>query len=83
MTNPEPVLVLVVDDEEVIRRLLKRGLERLGCHVLLAEDGDVAMHIALAASPSVIFLDLNMPGINGYDLLRQFPAAGVTPVSSS
>ena len=70
-------LILIVDDEEAVRRVLGRNLSRLGCDVLVAGDGEFALKTAIDARPAVIFLDLRLPGIDGHALLRQLPASGV------
>ncbi|MEA2699660.1 MAG: two-component system, NtrC family, response regulator AtoC [Myxococcales bacterium] len=74
--RPDRPLVLVVDDDLLIRRSLQQNLRRLGCDVLLAEDGNRALEIAAASHPAVIFLDLRMPGLDGYAVLRRLPAMG-------
>ncbi|HXI59402.1 MAG TPA: response regulator [Polyangia bacterium] len=73
---PERPLALVVDDDLLIRRALEQNLRRLGCDVLLAEDGNRALEIAASSCPAVIFLDLRMPGLDGYAVLRRLPAMG-------
>jgi two-component system C4-dicarboxylate transport response regulator DctD len=70
-------LVLIVDDEDTLRRSLKRQLVALGCDVLEASEGAHAIQVAADAGPSVIFLDLHMPGIDGHTLLRRLPISGV------
>ena len=70
-------LVLIADDEEAVRNALGRNLFRLGCDVLLANDGEQALRAALDARPAVLFLDLRMPGLDGHTLLRALPEAGV------
>jgi len=59
--------VLVVDDEEIVRNLLKRLLERLGFEVLLANDGEQAVEIfeLRRAEIELVFLDLTMPVMSG------------------
>ena len=70
-------LVLIVDDEDPLRRSLKRQLVALGCDVLEASEGAHAIQVAADAGPSVIFLDLHMPGVDGHTLLRRLPISGV------
>ena len=59
--------ILVVDDEESIRFILKRMLEYLGCSVLLAENGLRALEIydSLWERIDLIILDISMPKMNG------------------
>lgn len=67
MTSPESARVLVVDDEQMIRRATKRMVERMGFAVSLAEDGDSALRIfeRERESISLILLDMVMPGMCG------------------
>lgn len=65
------VRVLIVDDDQLNRSLLKAIFEAEGCHVALA-DGGVAGLDALAAEPiDMVLLDLRMPGLDGIETLRQ------------
>jgi signal transduction histidine kinase/FixJ family two-component response regulator len=73
---PRP-LVLIVDDDDILRRALKRQLSSLGCDVLEATNGSHAIHVASEACPAVIFVDLYMPGADGHSLLRRLPISGV------
>ena len=63
--------ILVVDDEDMIRRLMKETLERQGYHVLLAENGAEALNIfsRYAAEISLVILDLVMPVMSGQEVL--------------
>lgn len=70
-------MVLIADDEEAVCTALGRNLSRLGCNVLVASDGEQALRIAVDVEPAVIFLDLQMPFIDGHALLRRLPASGV------
>lgn len=71
--------VLVVDDEESIRELLRRILEPAGYTVAVASNAHDAMQAMADHSPHVVFLDVHMPGANGLwladQILRQFPTA--------
>jgi two-component system, cell cycle sensor histidine kinase and response regulator CckA len=70
--NPEGTgTILVVDDEETIRTVAKRTLERRGYSVILAEDGRIALEIMErdGGRIDVVLLDLTMPGITGDQLL--------------
>jgi len=62
--------ILVVDDQEEIRELLSAFLTREGYQVVLAASGDETLTIAQRDNPSVILLDVNMPGLNGIDTCR-------------
>ena len=69
--------VLVVDDEESIRKAFAKGLARIGCHVKTAASGEEAMEIMRAEPAWVLFLDLNLPGMDGLALLERLRATGV------
>ncbi len=60
-------MILIVDDEENVRAMLKRVLERLGYTVLTAEDGSSAVKIYREKRDDIdlVFLDMVMPGMNG------------------
>lgn len=71
-TSP-PILVLVVDDEALLRFLATDALEENGFQVLEAEDAKAALKV-LADHPNVkvLFTDVNMPGaLDGLDLARE------------
>lgn len=63
--------VLVVDDEETIREVVRRYLEREGFHVIEAEDGYTALDAIAEVPPDLIVLDLMLPGIDGLTITRQ------------
>ncbi len=65
--------VLIVDDEEVVRRLAKVSLERQGYRVLLAHGGEEAIKMVNGGSEPVklVVLDMAMPDMNGDDVLRE------------
>lgn len=80
-----PVNALVVDDDPHIVRLIARMLRSIvpSLQVMEAYRGDDALAAARATSPDVIFLDLVMPGLDGYrllELLREDTALAETPV---
>jgi CheY-like chemotaxis protein len=62
--------ILVVDDEPLIRRNLRRMLEREGHEVRESADGVEAMRIVDAGFPEIVITDLQMPGIDGFELIR-------------
>lgn len=63
--------ILVVDDDEDILELLKYNLEREGYTVLLASSGQQALEMAVAEAPDLITLDVILPDIDGWDVLRK------------
>ncbi len=66
--------VLVADDNDVAQRLCKRVLEKAGFGVLIAADGLQAVDIAFAQRPSMILMDVAMPGIDGLEAMRRIKA---------
>jgi len=63
--------ILVVDDEEHIRRILKFQLERNGYEVICAENGKVGLQIAQKMTPDLILLDLMMPLMDGFEVCKR------------
>ncbi len=63
--------VLVVDDDEHVRRALRRVLKRSGCLLHEAADGDGALAVLSREPVHVVVSDYRMPGMNGVELLRQ------------
>lgn len=62
--------VLVVDDDPVVIRLVKEILKNIGYEVETAKDGIDAMVLVQKEKPDLIVLDIMMPELNGYDVLR-------------
>jgi DNA-binding response OmpR family regulator len=67
----QPVKVLVVDDEQVIRQFLRTGLRYEGFEVHEAADGGEALRMAAHLRPDVVVLDLMMPGMDGFEVCRR------------
>ena len=63
--------ILVVDDEADTRELLKQGLEYCGAKVRVAGSAAEAVDALVASVPDILISDIGMPGIDGYDLIRQ------------
>jgi CheY-like chemotaxis protein len=63
--------VLVVDDDELIRKTLKLHLEAAGLHVSLASNGLEAVESVENGRPDIIILDLFMPEMDGFETLRR------------
>ena len=66
--------VLVADDNDVAQRLCKRVLEKAGYTVLIAADGLQAVEVAFTKHPSMILMDVAMPGIDGLEAMRRIKA---------
>jgi two-component system alkaline phosphatase synthesis response regulator PhoP len=63
-------LVLVVEDETALARVLRDYLERAGYRVETAHDGSSAVSLFQHARPDLVLLDLNLPGMDGLDVAR-------------
>lgn len=68
MDDAEKNKVLIVDDEAHIRHVMKLKLENAGFEVLLAEDGEQALEIAIQHLPSLVITDYQMPYMDGLTL---------------
>src|SRR5690348_3373331 len=78
-----PLKVLLVDDEDSLRKVMKDLLERDGYNVTEARDGVQALDQVDRVGPDIIVLDLNLPGLDGYGVLshlRSRPATAGIPV---
>jgi len=71
--------VLVVDDEESIRWVLGKCLEKAGYMVRYAENGAKAIESASSEGFSSIILDITMPDMSGFDVLKEFRSRGINP----
>ncbi|HKZ30983.1 MAG TPA: response regulator [Vicinamibacteria bacterium] len=75
---PSSPMVLVVDDEKATRELITRGLEKEGFRLLVASSGEEALRLAREKKPDVISLDVLMPGMDGWTVLRALKADPIT-----
>ncbi len=73
--------VLVIEDEQKMADLIKRGLEEEGMEVETAYDGEAGLAAGKKSDHDLIILDLGLPGRNGLDVSRELREAGIkTPV---
>lgn len=73
---------LIVDDEPIARQILREELEQLDDIEIAGEaaDGTAALAVIREISPDLIFLDLQMPGLSGFDVIRKLPSSGRIPM---
>jgi len=79
----EPLTVLVVEDTEDNRFMMRRLLEMTGYRVVEAMNGEEAVKVAQAETPQLILMDLSLPVIDGLAatrLIRKLPALQSTPI---
>jgi two-component system copper resistance phosphate regulon response regulator CusR len=73
--------ILIVEDEPKTGTYIKRGLAEAGFVVDCARDGRDGLHLALTDSYDLVLLDVMLPGIDGWEVLREMRSAGkLTPV---
>ncbi len=75
--------VLIVDDEDNIRMLVKFNLEKAGYEAFEAENGNKAIEMAMNLTPDIIILDLMLPGIDGLEVCRNLkrnPRTAALPI---
>jgi two-component system response regulator MprA len=72
--------VLVIDDDRNITSFLRRALSYSGYEVDIAENGPAGLSRALEAPPSLVVLDVMMPGMDGYEVCRRLRGGGPVPI---
>jgi twitching motility two-component system response regulator PilG len=78
-----PLKVLVVDDSSTVRKSAERFLKQGGCEVLLAEDGFDALGKVSEFAPDLVFCDILMPRLDGYQtcaIVKRNPRFSEVPV---
>ncbi len=80
MTHHPSPLVLVVEDEPNLSEVLEAYLRREGFRTERAANGESALRLFRAAKPDLILLDVMLPKVDGFEVLRQVRGAGNTPV---
>lgn len=66
----EPKTVLIIEDDESLRRVLEFSLEEAGYRVLTAREGDSGLQTFRSEQPPLVITDIQMPGISGIEVLR-------------
>ena len=83
MVNLSGIKVMVIDDSNTLRRSAEIFLAQAGCQVVLAEDGFDALAKIADHAPDLIFVDIMMPRLDGYQtcaLIKKNPRLKATPV---
>jgi two-component system response regulator VicR len=68
--------ILVVEDEHAVARGIQYALQQEGYEVTLATSGEDGLEIATHAAPDLVLLDVRLPGMDGFEVLRRLRAAG-------
>jgi len=76
----EPVQILVVDDEDMVRLLIRRILEEHGYRVVTAADGNEGLAKLDQGGIDLVLLDINMPGLDGFQVLELIRRRSNLPV---
>ncbi|HWG58095.1 MAG TPA: ATP-binding protein [Candidatus Acidoferrales bacterium] len=82
-TNPGAETILVIDDDPAVRDLMSRFLTKIGFHVVAAAGGEEGLKLAKRVNPVVITLDVMMPDVDGWGVLKRLkadPALSKIPV---
>ena len=70
--------VLVVEDNQVNLELIEALLDQEGCQVLAAETADVGLRLAASEHPDFIVMDVQLPGMTGYEVTRHLKTDPIT-----
>lgn len=74
-----PIHVLAIDDSRIIRELVLQALVPAGLTVTLAEDGAAGVERFEMANPDVVITDVNMPRMNGFDVVKTIRGGAINP----
>jgi len=74
------VEILVIEDDDAISDLLRRGLSYEGYKVAVAQDGITGLRMARDTPPDLVVLDLMLPGLDGVEVCRRLRAADDVPI---
>jgi len=77
MTKPK-IKILIVEDEDFLLDLYEAKLEQSGFEVVKASNGEEGVSLARLELPNLILLDILMPKVDGYDMLRQLKGSHET-----
>ncbi|MEF9886486.1 two-component system response regulator CseB [Streptomyces sp. P9-A4] len=80
MSEATPVMILLVEDDEVIRRSVAMALERYGYHVTVASDGLSGLELFREGRHDLLLLDVMLPGLDGIGLCRRIRETSMAPI---
>lgn len=76
-------VVLVLEDDLDVQRVIARGVERAGCRAVCAADGRDALRLFSELQPVLVCMDLMLPTVSGFEVCRRLRAAGAAvPVAA-
>lgn len=78
--TPHPALVLVIEDDRSMRRLLKAALENNGYRLIEAENGEEGLRQAATRTPDLVLLDLGLPDLDGLEVTRRLREWSAVPI---
>ncbi|MFK5970292.1 MAG: twitching motility response regulator PilG [Candidatus Marithrix sp.] len=81
--NLKNIKVVVIDDSKTIRRTAETLLKKAGCQVITATDGFESLSKVMEAKPDIIFVDIMMPRLDGYQtcaLIKNNPSFKKIPI---
>lgn len=74
----EPYKIMIVDDDTIIRMLLEAYLKEGGYEIIRAIDGEEAVKLTIQERPDLIFMDVNMPNMSGYEAVKTLRSQQIT-----
>jgi DNA-binding response OmpR family regulator len=75
MSDSTAKKILIVEDDEFLRSLTAKRLEKESYQILIAADGEQALSALVADKPDLVLLDLLLPGVNGFEVLERMKKA--------
>lgn len=78
VTQPQGRRILLVEDDHFLRKAAQTSLKRHGYQVVTASDGEEALRLVRTEKPELILLDLIMPKVQGFEVLRALKADAET-----
>lgn len=79
-SDPQPLQLLLIEDDETIAEPLRFGLESEGFRVLHATSGPQGLEAARAQAPDIVLLDVMLPGLDGFGVVRTLRAESAVPI---